>query len=271
MYKLPLRCKDFDSWITFLGRLDKIGTGYIIKNDIILAVNKNTDKKTDDKIPGKHVIKDPLSLDGDDFDEWCVRDATYIVHEIFGIVKSIQTVTETDKTARKSIVYFRTKQKIGMMLGNTEIIIAELLNTSLEEALQPAVLKQVNDTADSVRWFDDLKEDVELADNNEWTPLSASTLTLLNNNGVYRLNKIIDGKSISCRITRSLFYMAGVKRAEAPIAEAAQYAFLPSDQSDVAILRIQVIHKCGQSQLMMVNCIHEYLFLIFDDGKGDDK
>ena len=44
--EIKLSCKDFDSWVSFLGRLDKLGGGYIIKNDISKQQKKKIMKNT---------------------------------------------------------------------------------------------------------------------------------------------------------------------------------------------------------------------------------
>lgn len=270
-YELSMKCKDFDSWTSFLGRLAKIGSDYIIKNDIILAVHKGTDKKTGDRIPGKHIVRDPLALDDYDFQEFCIEDSIFVMQDIQELLKTSQMIQERDKSARKSILYFRNKSQIGLTLGNHEVIIANVFDENLSkkiEEVDKGALNAIIATANSIGWFVDLIDPIENAANNKWIPFTKENLTHLRNDGVFRVSSMIDGVVASSKLTRSLFYMAGVTRTDTPIAESASYAFLPSEQSDVAILRIYAKYKCGQSTMTMLNCVHEYLSLVYDDGKG---
>lgn len=271
-YEFNMRCKDFDSWISFLGRLNKIGTNYIIKNDIILATYKRSTKKTDEKIPGKHVIRDPLALDYYDFQEFCEPDSVFVMHDITTLLNEFEQIQDKDKLARKSIIYFRTKGHIGINLGSYQVIIAEVLNLDLKKRIldvfNKEFLSDIEATANSIGWFDDLIQPVEEAENNDWYSFTEKDLIRLRNNELLRISSKVDNTLMSAKLARSLFYMAGVTRTDTPIAEAVRYAFLPSDQSDVAILRIHAKYKCGQNALIVVNCIHEYLSLIYDDGKG---
>lgn len=270
-YELSLRCKDFDSWTSFLGRLSKIGSDYIIKNDIILAVHKGTNKKTNDRIPGRHIVRDPLALDNYDFREFCIEDSTFVMQDIQGLLDTFETIQERDKSARKNILYFRNKTRMGLILGNHEVIIANVLDDNLSKKIEEAdknALTSITATANSVGWFSELIDPIENTANNKWIPFTKESLIHLRNDGVFRISSMIDGVVASSKLTRSLFYMAGVTRTDTPIAESASYAFLPSDQSDVAILRIYAKYKCGQSTMTVLNCIHEYLSLVYDDGKG---
>ena len=93
--ELVLKCKDFDAWVSFLGRLNKIGSGYIIKNDIILATVKGTKSGSNDKIPGRHIIKDPLFIDDED---------SYIPDAVYGMYDGLDKWINVFKNIKETII-----------------------------------------------------------------------------------------------------------------------------------------------------------------------
>lgn len=258
--QMKLKCKDFDSWVSFLGRLSKIGHDYIIKNDIYIATERNIKSGTTDKYPGRHIVKDPLFMD-----ECYVEDGVYMVSDIETIISEIQRAQENDMDCRKNIEYFRTEELIGIQLGNYAIDVARLITGETTD--------NIKNVANSVTWFDDLFPIAGEESNTEsndslhagWDTFTDKDLINIRNNGIFNIHKETRGRTVATRLARSLFCLAGVSRMDTPIALAGEYTTFPSDQSDVAILRIHAIYKCGQSLNITVNTIHEYLVLIYNE------
>lgn len=254
MSSLHLRCKDFDAWKSFLNRIAKIGTGYIIKNDILLASKRNNKPGTTETYPGKHIIRDPFFID----DDSCyVGDGTYVMNDIESILRWIDSIENGDKDCRKDIEYIRTPERIELRMGTYIMTIAELLTTDPGENLQAV--------ANSVHRYDDLIEPIENMADNRWVPFTTENLIHIRNNGIFGIKQTVGTRMVKTRLARSLFCLAGVSRLNTPIALSACYTTLPSTESDVAILRIHTIYKCAQNTNVRVDCIHEYLLLIYDE------
>ena len=263
--EINLKCKDFDSWVSFLGRLAKIGHDYIIKNDVFIATEKNTiASDSNDKYPGRHIIKDPLSID----DESCyVIDGAYALDDIDTLIKSFKAISENVEDARKNIIYSRDKDGIYITFGivkPTTLKIAQLLTGETSEIYEK--------TANSIIDFKSLISPIENMYDNEWASLSQEDLVNIRNDKLVDIShKFENGILATSRLGRSLFCLAGVSRRDTPISIATDYAFLPSDQSDVAMLRLHTMYKCGQSAMFGLECIHEYLVLIYDVGGTEDE
>ena len=169
-------------------------------------------------------------------------------------------IKENKGDFRKKIIYFRNKDQIGVIMGITNPITIEIAHL-----LTGDIPKNIQKTADSITWFDDLVKPIENMVDNEWTDFLETELVYLRNNGILEIRKTVGERTASTRLARSLFPLSGVVRMDTPLALGAQYTFLPSDESDVAILRLRAIYKCGQSPLTQMDCIHEYLVLIYDE------
>ena len=254
--EMNLTCKNFDSWVSFLGRLSKIGRGYLIKNDIYIPMEKLEMPGELEKYPGKHVIHDPLvpNLDLDEDTDVYVQNGIYQVVDIATLQEQFSNVTTNVPNARKDIRYYRNQDKISVFMGTAEIIIAELVKEPTETMLA---------TANSVSWYSDLIVPVDDMPDKEWIPFTNDELIHIRNNGVYNIIEKKDNKEVKIKITRNpIFCLAGVSRMDTPIALSAEYVILPSEESDVGILRIHAVYKCGQSAMITVNCVHEYLALL---------
>lgn len=253
---LKLTCKNFDSWVSFLGRLSKIGKGYLIKNDVYIATEKLEMPGETEKYPGKHVIHDPLApvLDIDGDTDIYVQNGIYQVVDIQTLQEQFSNVAANVPNARKDITYYRDQNKISVFMGTAEICVAALVKEPDETMLA---------TANSVSWYEDLFSPIENMPDREWTELTNDELVNIRNNGVHYIIEQKDNKIVKTKITRNpIFCLAGVSRLDTPIALNARYVMLPSEQSDVAILRIHAIYKCGQSTTITVDCVHEYLALL---------
>lgn len=255
--KLNLKCKDFDAWKSFLGRIAKIGHDYIIKNDIYLATVRNYKPSSTDKYPGKHMIRDPLFMDDSYAEYGFVEDGVYMVHDIDQILSEIKRAEENDPNGRKSICYYHSKTGIELQMGNCLIEIATLL-TDIPDNIKPI--------ADSITWFDALTEPIKDMEDIEWVPFTEDELIHLRNNGILNIGRTVQNREVATRLARSLFCLAGVTRLDNPIALAGKYTMIPSQQSDVAILRMHMVYKCGQSLNITVDTIHEYLILIYNQS-----
>lgn len=255
-FTLNLTCKNFDSWVSFLGRLAKIGKGYLIKNDVYIAMEKLPMPSEPEKYPGKHVIHDPLAIERplDADTDTYVQNGIYQVADIATLQEQFSNVAESVPNARKNIVYYRDQMKISVYMGNVEIPVATLVKEPDEVMLE---------TANSVSWFNDLIDPVEELPGKEWKQITVEDLVHIRNNGIYQIVERQENKEVKIKITRTpIFCLAGVSRMDSPIALAASYVTLPSDESDVGILRIHAIYKCGQSAAITVDCVHEYLVLL---------
>ena len=256
--QIELKCKDFDSWVSFMGRIDKVGSHYLIKNDVVIPANRNTISGSTEKIPGKHITRDPLFIDDD---ECYVKDGIYALICLESLKEIIKGLKETVPDCRKRIIYFRDKERIGFIMGIEKPVTVEVGKLLTGDA----ITENIHHTMDSITWFNDLITPIENMVDNEWTEFSSSDLVHLRNNGILEIKKQVGDRTVSTRLARSLFPLAGVVRMDTPLALGARYAFLPSEQSDVSILRIQAFYKCGQSPLTQMNCVHEYLVLIYDE------
>lgn len=255
-FTLNLTCKNFDSWVSFLGRLAKVGKGYLIKNDVYIAMEKLEMPGELEKYPGKHVIHDPLAIeyDSDEDTDVYIQNGIYQVTDIAVLQEQFSNVTSSVPNARKNIVYHRDQLKISVFMGNVEIRVADLIKEPDETMLA---------TANSVSWYKDLIDPINEMPDREWKPFATNDLIHIRNNGIYQIVERQENKEVNIKLTRTpIFCLAGVSRMDTPIALGAEYVTLPSDESDVGILRIHAVYKCGQSAAITVDCVHEYLVLL---------
>lgn len=263
--EIKLSCKDFDSWVSFLGRLDKLGGGYIIKNDIILPTIKGNKSGSNDKIPGRHLTRDPLFIN----DTSCyVQDGIYYMIESPKYWQDIfKAVGETNKLARKEIYYIREKTGIYVRFGNNAGIFQVyklLTQDDIGEKFEAII-----NSANGISWFDDFIKGV-VDSGRHWVDISHEDLIRLRNDGIMSIGQEVDDKIVVSRIARSLFTMAYAGRMDNPIALSSEYTFLPSDTSDIAIMRLHANYKPAKdSKLVKIECIHEYLVLIYNIGKDE--
>lgn len=262
---IVLKCKDFDAWVSFLGRLNKIGSKFVIKNDIIFPTVNGTKSGSNDRIPGRHITKDPLFInDEDSFIENALYVTNYTLEEMLEIFKSIKA---DNKEARKKIVMSRDREGISITFnGMKPLQLFSLIdrNYCSEEDYQSYLSK-----TSGLTWFKDFVDSCD-----EWRKIDTYDLIDLRNNSLKIIRQEVEGNVLWARIARSIFTMSGVTRLDTPLAESVLYTFLHSEniQKDTALLRIHARYKSpGNSNLIKVECIHEYVVLIYDEGDTDEE
>lgn len=262
--EIKLKCKDFDGWVSFLGRLNKIGSGYIIKNDIILATIKGVRSGSNDKIPGRHIIRDPLFIDNED----CyIPDAVYGMYDdLDKWIRIFKNIGESNKEARKEIRYIRRKEGIYVRFnGDIEFKIFGLVS---KEHIDENTLNTIIQSTNNIGWFDEFLDTPRLI-NSEWVPIDQPKLISLRNGSPLTLVQKVSNKPIWARIAKSVFTMAGVLRFDNPIAEHAEFSIIPPrmDASEpVGMLEIHALYRePGGSKIIKVECIHEYMILIYNE------
>ena len=261
-YILPIKCKDYDSYLTFLGRLIKVGDKYIVKNDCYICTEKNN--WDTGKIPGRHIVKDPFFCSAND--DYYTKDGIYQMDDIRQLIAEIKRINEEKPELRKNISYVKSPDYFGFYLESPT---GEHLVIQLGKLITEDIPEHVQATANQLTTFQDLIDPIDNMVGNEWTELDIDTMISLRDEHIIRLKKVIGDRLAETRVARSLFILAGVTRKGTPLAQMIKYAFLPSDQSDVAMLRCHAIYKCGQTTNFSVNCIHEYLILMYRDAEED--
>ena len=244
---VPMKCKDFDAYFQFICRLFKIGSNYMQKNDCMVAIKRNAG------ITGRHIIKDPLFVTA-----FHIPDAIYLYDDLGHIVKTLSDINENKRELRKNIKYYRTKEEFGFIFGDTYTV-------QLAKLLVGDVSTNILSVASGITIFNDLIYPMENMVENAWKDLSLSQLIALRDGQILDILDNIGDKMVSTRIAKSLFILAGVSRYGNPIANASRYVFLPSDQSDLSTFRLQSIYKCGQSENIKIDCVHEYIILVYGD------
>lgn len=257
-YRLPLKCKDYDAYLSFLGRLTKIGTEYILKNDCFICTEKKSG--TDGKVPGRHIVKDPFSMNTEDN---YTSDGIYQLESLDNVISEMKEINTERKEFRSKIEYVKSEGYFGFYLEDTE---GNHLALTIGRLITEDIPENIKNTANGVSYYKDLIDPVDNMINNGWEEFDVDTMTRLRDEQIIPIQKVIGDRLVSTRLARSLFVLAGVSRKGTPIAQMLRYVFLPSDQSDVAMLRCHAIYKCGQSINITVNCIHEYLVLMYDGG-----
>ena len=256
-----LKCKDFDAWVSFLGRLNKIGTDFIIKNDIIIPTVKGTKSGSHDKIPGRHLTRDPLFMD----DEDCyVKDGIYTsCYSLEDMIKIFKSIKENNAPARKQIIYSRTKDGIYIQFADMQRY--QLFNLLDTNYTSEEDIRRYELISRDLEWFSDY-----LSAPNDWLNITQEEIINLRNNKLMVLRQDLGDTNVWARIARSIFTMAGVTRLGTSFADNVTYTFLHSEniQKDTALLRVHANYKSpGGSNLIKVNCIHEYIVLIYDEGE----
>lgn len=262
--EINLKCKDFDAWVSFLGRLNKIGSGYFIKNDIILATIKGKKSGSNDKIPGRHIIKDPLFID----DKSCyVEDGVYgLISDLDNWISIFRGIKENNKDARKEIKYIRNKNGIYIRFnGGIEYKMFGLITP---ENIKEFNMVDVVRCSNGIDWFDNFMNTPKSL-NSEWVKLEESDLIALRNGSPMTLKQVVSDKPLWSRIAKSVFTMSGVSRIGQPIAESAEYSMMPPKPDalePIGMLDIHAKYKSpGGSKIITVESIHEYLILIYNE------
>lgn len=260
--EINLKCKDFDAWVSFLGRLGKIGSNYIIKNDIILATVKAIKNSTNDRIPGRHIIKDPLYVDGGLIE----NEIYYMIGDIEYWLKIFKAIKENNKEARKQITYIRTPEGIFIeFYGGMKYQVFGLLDRNYIDEVD---YRNYINCAGGINWFNDFLETPKTLDSH-WIKFSEFDLIGLRDGIPYTMHQVVLDIPMWTRIAKSTFTMAGVSRLGSPIALNAEYAFIPptpSASEPVGMFDMHVIYKSpADSKLIKVECIHEYIILIYNE------
>lgn len=262
--EINLKCKDFDAWVSFLGRLGKIGSNYIIKNDIILATVKGVKSSTNDKIPGRHIIKDPLFIDDED---GCIKDEIYrMIDTVDYWVKVFKSIKENNKDARKQITYIRSPEGIFIeFYGGLRFHVFGLLDRNYID--EDEYMNYIN-CASGINWFNDFLETPSFM-NSGWISFNEGDLIGLRDGKVYTMHQTVSNVPMWTRIAKSTFTMAGVSRLGSPIASNAEFTFIPPSQSasePVGMFDMHVVYKSpADSKLIKVECVHEYMILIYSE------
>lgn len=253
--EFKISAKDWDAYVSFLGRLDKLGSGYIMKNGIMKPIIMKNRSCSHDRIVGYHYIVDPLFTDDD---ELYVVDGIYRealpISELLSLFKKIKT---EEVGARKKILIVREKKVIGVQFNGLEFIpIFELLENTTNGGI---------DVTDDLRWYQDYTDPLVY----NWSSISTQDLIDLRNNGLKVIKQeMSDGAIGWSRIAKSVFPMAGVTKMDTPFADRVYYTFIPSKQDNIATLRLHVMYKSpGGSKLIHIECIHEYLVLLYNEDK----
>lgn len=252
--EISLKCKDFDAWVSFLGRLNKVGSFYILKNNILMALVKGTKSGTNDSIPGRHLIKDPLYMG-----ETTELDAVYGFIDLNNLIDIFKGIKENNPEARKTIIYKKDTTGIYIKFnGMGDFQIAKRIDMSGNDEYA----NRCKMASASLTCYEEY-----LNTPNPWINISTNDIIALRNNELRAITQDIgDGVKAWTRISRSIFTMAGVTRLGVPFADNIDYTFLHSDtiQKDTALLRLHSIYKSpGSSKLISVDCIHEYVVLLW--------
>lgn len=256
--ELILKCKDFDAYVSFLGRLNKIGSNFVIKNDIVFPVTKGVKSGTTENIPGRHLTRDPLFINDESAYE---PNILYI--PVLSIDRMISCLKEfkTNKEARKKIVLIRTKEGVSIQFNGLQPMML-FVNEKLWKFDDTIPYHQ---TTAHLTWFNDY-----LNTPNNWIPIETKDLVNLRNNGLMVIRQEINGLKLWSRIARSIFIMSGVSRMDTPLAKHVEYTFIHSDtiQTDTAVMRLHArYNEPGGSNLITVECVHEYVILVYDEGE----
>lgn len=248
--RVKMSCKDFDSYDAFLKRLVKNGKYYILKNDCMICMK-------DKQFVGRHIVQDPLHYLYIDNSECFLVDGIYIFEDLNNLIDIFNDIKENKGQLRKSIEFYRNQRELGFIFGSYVVPIGQLFTDEPDENL-----RQLDA---SLSWFNNMVNPVENMVDNTWYELNQDTLIAIRDGALIDVRQKVGDTNISTRIAKSLFIMAGISRMGTPISQSAQYTFLPSNESNIMIFEIWAKYKCGQSTKIVLNCIHEYLALIYDE------
>lgn len=265
--EIKLKCKDFDAWLSFLRRLGKIGTGYFIKNDIIMATVNGLKSTTSERIPGRHIIKDPLYVKDDN-----TKDIIYVMMVDANFwVETLTNIKTNNKDARKEIIYSKDQHGIYIhFYGGIKYQIFKILsNHSIDEDTRA----MYEYAASGFNWFNDLLT-IPTTVGSTWVQFKQHDLIDLRNKRISTLAQYVSGMLMWTRIAKSLFTMAGTSRFGTPIAMEGEYSFLPPSKdsdSHVGTFNMHVKYRPPMdSKFIDIECIHEYTILIYGEENQDD-
>lgn len=247
---IKLKAKDLDSYTSFLGRLNKLGSDYIIRNDTIYPMVLGTKSGSTDKIPGLHFVQDPFYEGYSDlFDD----DLVYRMVPIEIIYKTLKGIKDSNPAARKDIRIIKDEDGIFIkMVGCDPITVAYRMTDGLTEASCKGFVPKN---------FGDL----EVTDY-EWDSLLETEMVGLRNNGLMMISQKHSDIRMWSRIAKSVFPMAGTTKADTPIAREIKFTFMEPNESqkDVATLRFLVTYKTpGGSSLINIRCVHQYRVFVY--------
>lgn len=250
MGEWKLKAKDLDSYTSFLGRLNKLGCDYIIRNDTIYPMVLGTKSGSTDKIPGIHFVQDPFNEGyGDPFD----NDYLYKMAPIEIIYKTLKDIKGNNPSARKDIRVIKDEDGMVIkMTGCNPITVAyRMPDDSVSASCKGFIPRNFGD--------------LEVTDY-EWDSLLETEMVGLRDNGLVMISQKHNDVKMWSRIAKSVFPMAGTTKAGTPIAKEIKFTFMEPNESqkDVATLRFLVTYKTpGGSSLINIKCIHQYRVFVY--------
>lgn len=253
--ELLLKAKDLDSYVSFLGRLNKLGYEFVVKNDVISPMHNGTISGSGDVIPGLHFVQDPLfPTDEEDY----VKDAVYAMSSLDKLVELFRDIRTNHKEERTDIRYIRTKDGAYIRMGNLDLIPIFTLNDLSEHYDEYCA------NMEFVSTFDEMLAPHE----DQWSEMTKDQMVQIRNNAIATLSQSKeDGVHGWARIAKSVFPMAGTGKKDTPIALGVRYDFTGDqdiENSHVLTLTLAADYKpSGSSTLIKVRCIHEYWVFIF--------
>jgi hypothetical protein len=258
---IDLRAKDFDSYVSFLGRLNKLGTKYVLSKDMIVPVVKANRTGSNDIIPGEHYIRDPLyDYANPDNNMYVLADTIENSLELFKSIK------KNYKDARKSITYVRDDEGIYIRFNSINVPIPIFSRIDADDC---GIDNYRMYNLEMIQKLEIFSYYAEFIDSNGFD-LTEADLIDIRANGVKSIWQKIDGGLTAwTRISKSLFPMAGTGRLDTPIALSSKYRFIcDSNNSKLAKVLFHNRYKStGDSKLVPVECIHEYTLLMLDDDE----
>lgn len=261
---IDLKSKDFDAWVSFLKRINGIGRNYIIKNDIYLATDKKNKSGTNVKIAGRHLFHDPLFNDNDVE----IQEIIYVLKDIDDLLNEIKDVTEEDKELRKGIIYSRDTEGIYIDFPNGHSIAVALVIDNPTLFLDNDVLRMITTISRQISTFSELLKFPEIINSN-WINIDRETLISIRDGSPITISQTVNDKKMYARIAKSVFVASGASRFGNPIAEEAKYAFIPPRSDNnvyTGLLELYARYKTpGTSKLINIECIHEYVVLIYEE------
>lgn len=235
------RCKDLDAYISFLKRIFKIGTHYILKNDIMFALNRTTAGR-----PGKHIVRYPYNVN---------NDVIYGFNELTDILEQLDQNKEK-YNKRKDILYYHTDDHIILTVNGEDIVVAVAV-PDINETVKTGLALTTNFIE-------------EIGDQSSWIELPTSELEKIKLGSVPFIETTIPHSdnilNVRTRIGKSLFKLAGVTRVTAPVDYTCYWRILPTiTEEQIAQLQIHPTYqiKSGGKQLLELDCIHMYQIALY--------
>ena len=256
---IQMKCKEFDGYTSFLSRLANIGTEFILKNDVLIPLNRAV--KDGGPINGKHLVKDPLFTDEESI---YVKDGVYKITDLSRLVDSFKSIKEDKscgKDKRKLIQYHRNKNEIYVTFADGDrYLIGEYIPTEKLDERTTLTANGVTNYQDIMDSFDESSD--------AFMKLTEADLINIRNGELLNIDKNIYNVNASTRIAKSLFRMAGTTRIGTPISNSASIMFYEPQTfggvGDKCIMpfRIHATYSCTN---VIADCIHEYMMLIYSE------